>query len=219
MGSRGIGKIMGLIAAILAAPVGLAVFANAAAAQQPNGQPANAQPARTLEQVMANLSAGGWVILMRHANSPSDQAASVGLTSGCELQPGRGLDAKGFFQSRFIGEFLQQYNVSIATGYTSDMCRTWDTARLVGAGAPVISEPALKTTSLGAIDGFKAVIQSRLATNPGGNVLLVSHSNIVPLYADWGSDGEIPSGLILIVDPHSWMVKDKINLDINLSVD
>ena len=57
---------------------------------------ADAEEGRTLDAVMAELAAGGNVILMRHANSPSDQIASVGMTEGCELGAGRGLDAKGF---------------------------------------------------------------------------------------------------------------------------
>ena len=171
---------------------------------------------RTLETVMAELAGGGNVILMRHANSPSGQTASVGLTEGCELGDGRGLDAKGFFQARFIGEFLKSENVNIDAGFTSDMCRTWDTARLVAAGAPA---GALKTTNVSEIDIFKTTIAAYIAAKPASNILLVSHSNIVPLFADWGSDEEIPSGVVLIVDPKDWTVKDKLNLDIDLSVD
>lgn len=174
---------------------------------------------RTLDAAMADLAHGGAVILMRHANSPSGQLAPVGMTGGCILGEGRGLDAKGFFQARFIGEFLKSKGVAVAAAYTSDMCRTWDTARLVAGGAPVAPEPALKTTNIAEIDAFKQKIAARLASHPGENLLLVSHSNIVPLYADWGSPDEIPSGVVLIVDPATWTVKDKLNLDVDLSVD
>lgn len=183
------------------------------------GAAAQEAAARTLDAAMTELAAGGSVILMRHANSPSGQLAPVGMTDGCILGPGRGLDAKGFFQARFIGEFLRSEGVSVAAAYTSDMCRTWDTARLAAGGAPVEPEPALKTTNISEIDAFKQKIAARLAANPGENILLVSHSNIVPLYADWGSEEEIPSGLVLIVDPETWTVKDKLNLDVDLSVD
>jgi broad specificity phosphatase PhoE len=174
---------------------------------------------RTLDDAMAELAGGGAVVLMRHANSPSGQLAAVGMSEGCILGEGRGLDAKGFFQARFIGEFLRSEGVGLAAAYTSDMCRTWDTARLVAAGAPVEPEPALKTTNISEIDAFKQKIAARLAANPRDNILLVSHSNIVPLYADWGSPEEIPSGVVLIVDPATWTVRDKLNLDVDLSVD
>ena len=106
----------------------------------------------------------------------------------------------------------------IGAAFTSDMCRTWDTARLVSGGIKVHPSPALKTTSLGEIDAFKATINASMAADPDTNILLVSHSNIVPLYADWGSDKEIPSGVVLLVDPEDWTVKNKLNLNIDLSV-
>ena len=174
--------------------------------------------AKSLEDVMADLQKGGTVILMRHAKSPSGQAASVGMTEGCNLQSGRGLNSEGFFQARFIGEFFKDNNVPIGAAFTSDMCRTWDTARLVSGGLKVHPSPALKTTSLGEIDAFKATINASMAANKDTNILLVSHSNIVPLYADWGSTSEIPSGVVLLVDPEDWTVKNKLNLDIDLSV-
>lgn len=173
---------------------------------------------RSLDEVLADLAAGGSVILMRHANAPQGQLASVGLTEGCDFKDGRGLDAKGFFQARFIGEFFREQNVAIAMAYTSDACRAFDTARLIAAGAPVVVEPALKTTDRSIVDAFKSVVTTAFAKGAKANVLLVSHSNIVPLYADWGSTEEIPSGVILIVDPKSWTVKAKLNLDFDLSV-
>jgi len=173
---------------------------------------------RSLEAVLADLARGGFVILMRHANAPEGQLASVGLTEGCDFADGRGLDAKGLFQARFIGEFFRESHVGVALAYTSDSCRAFDTARLVAAGGPVLVEPALKTTDLSTIDSFKTVITTAFAGGATSNVLLVTHSNIVPLYVDWGSTEEIPSGVILVVDPATWKVKQKLNLDIDLSV-
>lgn len=196
------------ITKVLLSAACFAVFSPPAAAEE-----------RSLDAVMAEVAKGGHVILMRHANSPSGQLAPVGLTEGCTLQEGRGLDAKGFFQARFIGEFFKSHGVHIAAGFSSDMCRAWDTARLVAAGAPVDAAGALKTTNIGEIDVFKTVIAGYIAASPGSTVLLVSHSNIVPLYADWGGEGEIPSGVVLIVDPESWEVKERLNLDIDLAVE
>lgn len=187
-----------------------------------NATPGRAEeptPKRTLETVLDDLAKGGRVILMRHANAPEGQAASVGLTADCDFTDGRGLDAKGFFQARFIGEFFRTEGVSIGMAYTSNVCRAFDTARLVAAGAPVAAEPALRSTNLSEIDAFKAVISTALAKGAPSNVLLVTHSNIVPLYADWGSTEEIPSGVILVVDPATWTVRDKLNMDVDLTID
>jgi len=175
-------------------------------------------PKRDLKTVLSGLSEGGNIILMRHANSPSGQTGTVGMTEGCELAEGRGLDAKGFFQARFIGEFLKAEAAPVSAVFTSNMCRAWDTARLVAAGTPVMASEALKTTNVIIIESFKQILSASLEVSPRENILLVTHSNIVPLYADWGSDEEIPSGVILIVDPKDWTVKDKLNLDIDLSV-
>lgn len=153
---------------------------------------------------LALLRSGGHVILMRHANSPSGQLGPVGMTEGCTLAPGRGLDAKGFYQARSIGEFLRKENIAVARGYTSDLCRAWDTARLVAAGAPVEPVAALKTTEAQAIEAFKRRLAAELAAAPEANILLVTHSNIVPLYADWPAQPEIASGLVLIIDAASW---------------
>ena len=174
---------------------------------------------RTLASVMADLAAGGSVIVMRHANSPDGQIAPVGLTANCNLGAGRGLDAKGFFQARFIGDFLKSEGVSLSAAFTSDMCRAWDTARLVAAGVPVMPSEALKSTDRSTADRFKTIISSAFVDNPTGNILLVTHANIVPLYTDWSAEEEIPSGVFLIVDPESWTVREKLNLDIDLSVD
>ncbi len=173
---------------------------------------------KTIDAVLNDLALGGSVILMRHANAPAGQLASVGLTEGCDFADGRGLDAKGLFQARFIGEFFKEGEVGVALAYTSDSCRAWDTARLIAAGAPVLVEPALKTTDRSTIDSFKTVITTAFAGGATSNVLLVTHSNILPLYVDWGSTEEIPSGVILVVDPATWRVKQKLNLDIDLSV-
>lgn len=173
--------------------------------------------ATTLEDVMSDLRGGGMVILMRHANSPSGQSGSVGMTKDCVLQNGRGLDSEGFFQARFIGEFFRDAEVPIGGAFTSDMCRAWDTARLVAGNTRVVPSQALKTTNLGTIDAFKATINGSMAADPSTNFLLVSHSNIVPLYSDWGNETEIPSGVVLLVDPKDWTVKNKLNLNIDLS--
>ena len=174
---------------------------------------------RTLNTVIADLASGGNIILMRHANSPTRQSSSIGMTEGCELQEGRGLDAEGFFQARFIGGFFNENSVPVSAGFTSNMCRTWDTARLVAGATPIMASDALKSTDVTLISNFKQILRATLQSNPRGNILLVTHSNIVPLFADWESETEIPSGVILIVDPETWTVKETLNLDIDLSVE
>lgn len=175
---------------------------------------------RSVEATLSALKAGGHVILMRHAHAPEGQIASVGLTAGCDFADRRGLDAKGFFQARFIGEFLKGEGVPVGRALTSDACRAYDTARLVAAGAAVAVHPALKTTDRSQIDALKIALTAALsASERTTNIVLVTHSNVLPLFVDWGGEGEIPSGVILLVDPKDWTVKERLNLDVALTVD
>lgn len=171
-----------------------------------------------LEKAFDILRDGGGVLVLRHANSPGGQKASVGLADGCILQEGRGLDAEGLYQARYFGEWLKAEEVPILKAYTSDMCRAWDTALLAAGGAEVIPHPAQKTTDPDAIESFKKEIEAELAANPGHNIMLVSHSNIAPLYGAAADEGEeeIPSGAIFVVKPPKWEeLRARVDLTVN----
>lgn len=149
------------------------------------------------------LRQGGNIIVMRHATSPNGQAAAVGMTEGCTLAPGRGLSAQGFFEARFIGEWFAENGVKIDKTYTSDLCRSWDTARLVAAAAygPVIPREEMKSDDAAVAEAFRAELEAELLAAPAANILLVTHSNITPLYWSGPRKGEeeTPSGRIHIV--------------------
>lgn len=152
------------------------------------------------------LREGGFALVMRHADSPHDQVASVGLSAGCRLGDGRGLSAKGFVQAREIGELLARREVPVLKAYTSRMCRSWDTAALAAGGAPVTPHDSQMTTNAEAIATFKAEITAELAAHPGQNIMLVSHSNIAPLYGALvkAEEDELPQGVVNIVHPKDW---------------
>lgn len=160
------------------------------------------------------LKRGGYVLVMRHASSPEGQAGAVGLSEGCRLQPGRGLDAEGFFQARAIGEILKENDVRIHKAYTSPMCRAWDTAALAAAGAPVEAHPSQVSTRGGDVEAMKAQVSADLAANPGTNIILSSHSNIAPLYGATtrGRESEVPSGVIWLVHPGDWQAIARVDL-------
>lgn len=162
-----------------------------------------AAQATPIDAALSQLRAGGNIIVLRHATSPAGQKAPAGMTEGCTLAPGRGLSAQGFFEARTIGEWFAENGVRIDRTYTSDLCRSYDTARLVAAAGngPVIPRDELKSDDPRVADAFKAELAADLAAAPGMNILLVSHSNIVPLYWAGPLDGEeeTPSGRIHIV--------------------
>jgi len=163
------------------------------------------------------LREGGNVLVMRHAHSPHDQLAPVGMSEGCRLGDGRGLDPLGFYQARALGEVLRAEGAPVLKAYTSRMCRAWDTARLVAGGAPVEPTDAQMTTNADDVAAFKAAIETEIAANPARNIILSSHSNIAPLYgADAKADEEeIPSGAIFVVKPRDWRTVYRITIDVS----
>lgn len=169
----------------------------------------------TLAQTFDLLRQGGNIIVMRHATSPSGQKAAVGMTEGCTLAPGRGLSAQGFFEARFIGEWLAENGVKIDKTYTSDLCRSYDTARLVAAAGngPVIPREEMKSDDPAVATAFKKELDAELAAAPNSNILLVNHSNVAPLYWSGPLEGEeeTPSGRIHVVRGG-----DVIRIDVNV---
>lgn len=161
----------------------------------------HAADAQSLDAALSTLRAGGNLIIMRHATSPSNQIAAVGMTDGCVLQAGRGLNAQGFFEARFLGEWLAENHVKIDKTYTSDMCRAWDTASLVAVGGTVEPRPELKSDDPATAETFKRMLDAEFTAAPKANILLVTHSNITPLYGAGPLPGEAetPSGRVHIL--------------------
>ena len=162
------------------------------------------------------LKRGGYVIVMRHANSPYDQLGAVGLSKGCKLDPGRGLDAEGYFQARAMGEILKENAVPILKAYTSPMCRSWDTAALAAGGAPVTPHASQLSTKAADVAAMKRDVAAELAAHPGTNIILSSHSNIAPLYGATtrGREKEVPSGVIWLVHPRDWTAIARVDLTV-----
>ncbi len=136
------------------------------------------------------------------------------MTAGCELAPGRGLSAQGFYEARFIGGWFAENGVKIDKTYTSDMCRSYDTARLVAAAGngPVIPRAEMKSDDPAVAASFRTELAAELGAAPNANILLVNHSNVAPLYWSGPLDGEeeTPSGRIHVVRDG-----DVIRIDVN----
>jgi phosphohistidine phosphatase SixA len=183
-----------------------------ACVSQPTPRPNEAAASVAFEA----LKRGGYIIVMRHANSPSGQLGAVGLSKGCTLAPGRGLDAEGFFQARAIGEILKAEGVPVLKAYTSPMCRSWDTAALAAAGAPVEPHPSQLSEKPADVSAMKAKVAAELDANPGRNIILSSHSNIAPLYGATARKGEkeVPSGVIWLVHPSDWRTIARVDLQV-----
>ncbi len=183
---------------ILCAAICAAFLSSCASAQAPRVNEAASSVA------FEAVKRGGYVLVMRHANSPDDQLGAVGLSTGCTLAPGRGLDAEGFFQARAMGEILKENGVPILKAYTSPMCRSWDTAGLAAGGARVVPHPSQVSTKAADVAAMKTRVAAELARNPRNQ-----HYPFQPFQhraALWRNDAqgrekEVPSGVIWLVHP------------------
>jgi phosphohistidine phosphatase SixA len=85
---------------------------------------------------------GGGIVVFRHANAPGG-GDPPGLTLGdCSSQ--RNLDAAGREQARRIGERLRREKIIVSAVWSSQWCRTRETAELMAVG-PVREVPAFNS--------------------------------------------------------------------------
>jgi hypothetical protein len=110
------------------------------------------------------LRAGGLVLYMRHAevSVPSDDCGVHQLTP------------KGDAQAREVGEGMRRLGVPIGPFLVSPLCRTRQTAELLGLG-PATPEPDLAPLAPRVDHGAARARLLGLAPEPGRNALLVSH--------------------------------------------
>lgn len=88
------------------------------------------------------LLSGGHVVMMRHAIAPGTGDPDSFRLGECATQ--RNLSAQGREQAMRIGRRLRENGVTSARVYSSQWCRTLETAKLLGFG-PVTELPPLNS--------------------------------------------------------------------------
>ena len=88
------------------------------------------------------LQQGGHVLMLRHAHAPGFGDPAQFKLDDCTTQ--RNLDASGRAQATAIGGWLRRQGVRQARVYSSQWCRSMETARLIDLG-PVTPLPALNS--------------------------------------------------------------------------
>lgn len=101
---------------------------------------ASAQP-QAGQDAWSALRAGA-IVVFRHANAPGGGDPPAMTLGDCSSQ--RNLDAVGREQARRIGERLRREEVAVGAVWTSQWCRTRETAELMGV-APVREVPAFNS--------------------------------------------------------------------------
>ncbi|MGE0311873.1 MAG: histidine phosphatase family protein [Lautropia sp.] len=173
-------------AAIVALGV-LLVAAPRAPAQTPSG----AAPATGDAQAPWRALADGAIVLFRHASAPGTGDPSTFTLGDCATQ--RNLSDDGREQARRIGRRLKAEGVAVGAVWSSQWCRTLETARLLDL-APVREVPAFNSFFAGRGDEAAQTEQARDAlrrwAGPGALVVVTHQVNITALTGIYPRSGE-----------------------------
>lgn len=149
------------------------------------------------------LRRGGYVIVMRHARSPSarpDPAAAAPGNADGERQ----LDEEGRRTARSMGEAFRRLGIPVHEVLSSPTFRALQTARLLGLAEPVRA-PELGDGGQGmrsSGDGMRSAWLREKAAEPppaGSNRLMITHApNLIGAFGDAAAG--IEDGESLIID-------------------
>jgi phosphohistidine phosphatase SixA len=138
------------------------------------------------------LKQDGVVALMRHALAPGTGDPARFELDDCSTQ--RNLDDRGRAQARRTGQALREAGVAFDHVWTSQWCRTRDTAELMDMGK-VVEKPPLNSFFAGRGDRARQTAETRAliaALAPDARVLIVTHQvNISALTGGFARSGEI----------------------------
>jgi broad specificity phosphatase PhoE len=145
------------------------------------------------------LSAGGRVLMIRHAYAPGTGDPADFRIGDCATQ--RNLNEVGREQAQRIGGWLRAQGVAAARVYSSQWCRCLETAKLLGLGS-VMELPALNSfygrpedrePNLSALREF-------LAQQPAQGQLIVLVTHFVTISAIAGQGVSSGEGVLLALD-------------------
>jgi broad specificity phosphatase PhoE len=143
-------------------------------------------------QPVEELKRPGVVALMRHALAPGTGDPAAFELDDCSTQ--RNLDERGRAQARRTGEALRAAGIAFDAVWTSQWCRTRETARLLDMGTPE-AKPPLNSFFAGRGSRARQTQATRAliaALPPDARVLIVTHQvNITALTGRGVRSGEI----------------------------
>ncbi len=148
----------------------------------------------SLEQAAARLGGGGFVLMMRHAQTEPGVGDPPGFRIGvCATQ--RLLSAAGRDQARRAGDAMRAAGIRIGEVLSSEWCRCQDTARL--AFGAYRTAPALNSffDDTSARDRRTSELHALVRGHRDGNLMLVTHQvNISAAFDTFTSPAEIVAG-------------------------
>jgi phosphohistidine phosphatase SixA len=164
-----------------------------------------AEPPLSGTQLIGSLAHGGYVILMRHANSPGTPPDAA------QAQPDnpkheRQLDESGRASARSMGDAFRRLRIPVGEVLSSPTYRALETARLAQFPTPQTFDElgdAGKSMSQDAAGTRGAWLRSRVAQVPerGENTIIITHyPNIMEAFPDDAKD--LSEGEALIFRPN-----------------
>jgi len=150
--------------------------------------PSGSQPLQGKPAWINDMRLGGYVIVLRHGATVSDDARIDSMSSQARFGE-RQLNAQGRAQAQAIGESMRKLGIPVDIILTSTIQRAVDTGTLLGFG-PVTPTPDLAEGASPDERDRRAVAFRKLVAMPppaDNNTVIVSHRpNIVDAFGqDW----------------------------------
>jgi phosphohistidine phosphatase SixA len=156
----------------------------------------------SLDQVIAQLRQGGYVLVMRHASSPR-QPPTKEQANADNVKLERQLDVAGRRTATAMGHAVRALNIPVVAVLSSPTYRAMETVRLAGFASPeIVEELGDGGQSMQGITDAQATWLRRTASEPPlkGNLLLVTHQpNLSKAFPSWGASVE--DGETVVVRP------------------
>ncbi len=153
------------------------------------------------------LRAGG-IALFRHADAPGVGDPPGFRLGDCSTQ--RNLDARGREQAKRLGERLKQQRFRVGAVWTSQWCRTRETARLLDIGQ-VRDEPAFNSFFADRAGEPEQTARARSLLlgwrGPGALVVVTHQVNITALTGLGAASGD---GIVLVLRDGALVVVGRI---------
>lgn len=142
------------------------------------------------------LQQGGHVLMLRHAHAPGFGDPPQFQLGDCATQ--RNLDDSGRAQATAIGAWLRRQGVREARVYSSQWCRSLETARLLNLG-PVTPLPALNSFFERTHDRMSSLValNAFFARQPADGPLLILVTHFVNIQAVAGFNAGSGEGALL----------------------
>ncbi len=152
------------------------------------------------EVLVEALQGGGLVLVMRHARAP-EQLPDANTVNPDNTTGERQLDVRGRRDAVALGDALRRLGIPVSELRSSPTYRTLETARLLGMSEAIPTD-YLGGQGMQVVDGVRASgLRAAVRETPDrGNVLLVSHSNILAA-AFPETEHPVAQGEVLVFKP------------------